>query len=220
MARKGKARPVVRPRPKKQPVLAEDGLYTYQLQSGETITYRPINPDLRQAIFDAYPDPEAPMREVPTVDGGVELIPDREEPEYQEELTEVARERAEALLRLLVVQSLAHLEPPEGWIEQQQWIMPGWEPPEDELDQKVYWVEHWLLGPLDLAGLLQAAQLAAALTPEEVQRQLKNFRSEVARAISEELGDTIGEALAQLRARDDTGSSMGKDTIPDIPEDE
>ena len=206
-------------RQSKKTVPAEDTRYQYELQSGEVITYQPINPDLRQAVFDQYPDPEVPIREAKTIDGGVEPIPDPTDGEYQERLAEVSRERAQALIRLLVVQSLDHLEVPEGWIERQQWIMPGWEPPEDPFEQKLYWVEHWLLGPLDQAGLLQSALMAAALTPEEVERQLRNFRPQVARAISETLGDTIEQTLAQLRIGSDIRGGVGEDTVADVSED-
>lgn len=221
MARKGKARAPdkVAARTPEKAVPAEDGLYRYQLQSGETIIYRPINPDLRQAIFDQYPEPEVPMQEVPTIDGGVELIPDPSDVAYQEGVADAARERAKALIRLLVVQSLAELEPPDDWKERQQWVLPGWEPPDDPLELKLYWVQNWLLGPMDLAGLLQAAQLASALTPEEVERQLRSFRTEMARAIGETLGDTLGEALAQLRAGDDIRSGVGEDSVADVPGD-
>lgn len=217
MAGKGKAkarRP--EPKPAREEILAE--VYEFRLQSGETIRYKPMNPDLRQAIFDAYPDPEVPMREAKTVDGGIEKIPDPNE-EYQEELRELSGLRAQALVRLLVVQSLADLEPPESWVEKQKFILPKWEPPEDPLELKLYWVEHWLLGPLDMAALLQAAQMAAALTPKEVEQQLRNFRPEMARAISEALGDTVSEAIAQLRIGDDTGGRVGGDSVASVPAD-
>lgn len=217
MAKKGKGKralPMDKAKPKES--LAGSGLYEFELQSGEVITYKPMNPDLRQAILDRYPLPDIPLREVETVDGGIERIENPSDPQYQAVLSEANRSRAEALTRLLMIQCLDHLEPPNGWIEKQQWIMPGWQPPDDLLARKQYWMEHWLLGPLDLASLVQAAMLASALTPQEVERQLKSFRSEVARTISEELGDTIREALTLFRTGTDTGGGMGEDSVADI----
>jgi len=225
MAQKGKKRPQGRvPKDKrdkpKQVDLAGEGTFKFTLQSGEVIEYKPMNPDLRQAIWDQWPDPEVPTREAKTVDGGLEELPNPDDPDYLEEIVEARRNRAEALVRLLVVQCLADLEPyPENWIEQQRWILPDWEPPEDELELKQYWIEHWLLGPVDMGLLMQAAQLAAVVTPEEVEQQLRSFRPQMAREISERLADTIEQSFAQLRAGDDTGGSVGEDTVAAVPAD-
>jgi len=111
------------------------------------------------------------------------------------------------------------LEPTDGWIEQQKWILPDWQPPDDPLELKLYWVEHWLLGPMDVGLLLQAAQMAAVVTPEEVERQLRSFRPEMARSVSERLEDTFKQSIAQLRIGDDLGGGLGEDTMAPVPGD-
>ena len=198
----------------------EGAVYEYKLASGGVIRYKPLNPDLAQAVVEAYPDPEPPMREVATIDGSKEEIPDPNDAGYQENLRAVSRERGRALLRLLVAQCLTELEPPEGWIEKQKWILPGWEVSESELDQKLYWVQHWMLtNPADLAGLLNAAQFAAVLTPEEVEKQMANFRPQVERSIRESFAATIGAGDLQPGVGDDTGGAVGGDTVAGLPGD-
>lgn len=196
----------------------EEAVYDYKLASGQVIKYKPLNPDLAQAVVEAYPNPEPPMREVETIDGSKEQIPDPDDAAYQEKLREASRERGRALLRLLVAQCLDDLKVPERWIEKQKWILPGWEAPDNELDQKLYWVQHWMLtNPADLAGLLNAAQFAAVLTPEEVERQMANFRPQVERSIRESFSATFGAGELQPGIGDDTGGAVGGDTVAGLP---
>lgn len=216
MARKGKARKKI---PDGLGKITAPKYYEFELQAGRIITYTPMNPDLVQAIRDTYADPEPPMKEIPTVAGDVDLEPDLDNPEYQEALTDSRRGRAEALLRLLAVQSLEHLEPPDDWIEKQQFIMPDWEAPEDPLACKAYWIEHWLVtNPLDLAALVQAAAIAAALTPAEVEKALASFRTEMAGTISKQTGAAIKAALDELRVGDTLRERLGGDTSSGVPE--
>lgn len=198
----------------------EGAVYEYKVASGQVIRYKPLNPDLAQAVLEAYPDPEPPTREVATIDGSKEQIPDPNDAGYQERLREVSRERGRALQRLLVAQCLDDLELPEGWIERQKWILPGWEAPENELDRKLYWVQHWMLtNPADLVGLLNAAQFAAVLTPEEVEKQMANFRPQVARSIRESFAATVGAGDLHAGTGDDTGGAVGGDTLAGLPGD-
>lgn len=201
------------------PGLDGDGaVYEYKLASGQVIRYKPLNPDLVQAVRETYPDPEPPMREVETIDGSKEQIPNATDPEYQESLAAVASERSRAFLRLLVAQCLDDLELPEGWIEKQKWILPGWNAPEGKLDQRLYWVQHWMFSnPGDLAGLLNAALFASVLTPEEVEKQMANFRPQVEKSVRESIEASLRAGDLHLGVGDDSGGAVGGDPVAGVP---
>lgn len=194
MARKGKSKQ------KTENLDEEGGPIAYTLTTGEVVSVYPISPRFVQVLEERYARPEPPMREIPTIDGDVERIPNPEDEEYQAEIAELAREHASALLRLVATQGLRDIEVSEtdGWIEELKWIEPDWEPPDDLRNLKLDYLQYWLIpSQQDWAAIQYLAVASSALAKGDVERTLQTFRTALAGDARKALSDSLAANLLQ-----------------------
>jgi len=209
MARKGKTKH------KLDNLDGQGGPAEYTLVSGETIKVYPVSPRLVQAIDERYAIPEPPTREIPTIDGDVEHVPNPDDLEYQELVAELNEGRGEATFRLIASQALADIQvsPDDDWVEELRWIDPSWSPPGDLRQLKVDYLQYWLIpSRQDWEIIMFLAIVSTALAKEDVERTLQTFRPALQRHIREALGDTFAADLLQPEAGDKpSGAMVGPD---------
>jgi len=196
---------------KTQNLDGQGGPVEYRLVSGKTIKVYPVSSRLVQAIEERYVIPEPPVREIPTIDGDVEKVPNPNDPDYQELVVELNEGRGEAIFRLIASQALVDIQvsPDDDWVGELQWIDPTWEPPDDLRQLKIDYLQYWLIpSRQDWEIIMFLAIVSTALAKEDVERTLQTFRPALQRHIRQTLGDTFAADWLQPEAGDEPGGAM------------
>lgn len=188
---------------RREPVVRDDkieseGPIELTLSTGQKISVYPISLQLWQNIQERFEPPPPPTREVDTVDGGTEEVPDPSDAEYQTMVLELKRQSAATLLRLVTVQALPDIELPEddGWVQMLQFIDPGWEPAENLLQRKIEYLQYWLVRSRhDWETIIFTAISANALRKEDVDLAVRRFRDSFSRETCDALIDALDSAF-------------------------
>jgi len=154
------------------------------LTNGTVVICHRVEPQLLDLFEDAHPMPEPPMRGARVVGGGVDMVPDEEDAEYQAALRAAQERRAEHLRRLVFDHVELKGEPSEQALATLERY--GIEPTPENLlrysmaDYAIDW------------GLMYTEVLRlSTVTDEEVRKALQRFRDQLGgRVAADEDGHT------------------------------
>jgi hypothetical protein len=124
-------------------------------------------PFQRAAVLAAHPLPDPPLLQIRRADGGFDLWPDRNNPDYRAAVREALGRRDRALWEFYCVACLPGVDPPagDGWLQDLRWL--GLEPRPGEPGRKVDWVEYELCQTQDDVDALRCAFREANDVPPE-----------------------------------------------------